>query len=61
MHGVCFFSKCVLSSFILTLALQRAAWQWEVSVWAESRVGESQGQIMAQLCAQCGQQGFAQG
>lgn len=33
--------------------LQRAAWQWEVSVWAESRVGESWGQIMAQLCAQC--------
>lgn len=43
MCGICFFSKFVLSSFILTLILNTAAWPWKVSVWLESRVSKIQG------------------
>lgn len=42
MCGVCFFSKFVSSSFILTLILNTAAWQWKVSVWLKSRVSRIQ-------------------
>lgn len=43
MCGICLFSKFVSSSFILTLVLDSASWQWQVSVWLESRARNSQG------------------